>query len=1062
MRIEQQKQILEALQQSIGTDKKTASGIAAEKAAIVKSASGSNTAIQMQNTTYLNPAKEEKKSIAEKIEASSELDAFDRKNQMAVLSNTVSEEDYARMQEEGFSLESTDAHTIITVTDKIKMQLAKAGKKVFGDGLDAAQLEEMTGSAALAQQLEHIFDTADLPVTEENIEAGLEAFSQSQMLGEMSDGAIKYMLDNHLEPTIENIYKAQYSGSAAYRAADNSAVDFPELMGQIENKISEMGFPVNETTMEDSRWLVENEIPLTEENLSYYEKLKEMDFPTDGLKVADAIVNAVAEGKTPKDALLVDGYSLKDQAEHAADVVNQATEEDVAYIINHDMELTVDNLEKAAENRGKENRNQEAGQTRENYTEKGLQLLTAKRQLEEVRLAMTAEANYALLKKGISIDTEPLVKLVDELKKIENDYYANLLASLDVEASPENVALFAETEEKVQQLGQVPAYVLGVKTADVTTIDGAYEQGMQMKEALEKAGTAYETLMTRPRADMGDSMQKAFRNVEDILADLGMDANEENARAVRILGYNGIDITNDSILQMKAADEEVQRMFSNMTPAVVTQLIKRGVNPLEMKFPDLNRVIEQIRTETGKDENEKFSEYLYKLERNHQISEEERSSYIGIYRLIHQVEQTDGAAIGALVHQGAELTMKNLLTAVRSSHKINHMDLSVDDENGATESGKGISITEQIETAYQTNCVRDAADLLTPGKLQQMFDRYPDWQQMSPEEFAQALFQMTDTDAEYESQYLKEQMQMIQNAASSSEEIYRILEQFDLPNTAMNVTALDSMLSNRNRLFRQLLGEESTNPKREKKITSEDIEDIKEKIIEDFGEAISEPEELAKMQETLGKVAENVMKTMIDSDHVTSIDIRNMRLMQAQLSVNQAFAKKEQYSVPVLVGDKVTNVSLKIVRDVDTKGIVDIMLENELSGKIAATFRAKEEGISGLVVTDKQETRQLLADHMGLFASAIQESDGEQLDLRFAVEPNLDLNHFSGAVQEKKHSIQNDQNLYDVVQPDGEDGATQIEKNEKLQDTESSVYKVQTTRLYHIAEAFIRTMSELS
>ena len=96
---------------------------------------------------------------------------------------------------------------------------------------------------------------------------------------------------------------------------------------------------------------------------------------------------------------------------------------------------------------------------------------------------------------------------------------------------------------------------------------------------------------------------------------------------------------------MKAADEEVQRMFKNMTPAVVTQLIKQGINPLEMKISDLNRVAEQVRSEVGKDDNQKFSEYLYKLEKNNQITEEERNSYIGIYRLIHQVEQTDGAAI---------------------------------------------------------------------------------------------------------------------------------------------------------------------------------------------------------------------------------------------------------------------------------------------------------------------------------------------------------------------------------------------------------------------------------
>ena len=84
MRVEQQNQILEALQQAAGKDVKTASGIVAEKAKTIKSVSDRQTSIQMKDTTYLNPAREEKKSIAEKIEESSEMDAFERKNQMAV------------------------------------------------------------------------------------------------------------------------------------------------------------------------------------------------------------------------------------------------------------------------------------------------------------------------------------------------------------------------------------------------------------------------------------------------------------------------------------------------------------------------------------------------------------------------------------------------------------------------------------------------------------------------------------------------------------------------------------------------------------------------------------------------------------------------------------------------------------------------------------------------------------------------------------------------------------------------------------------------------------------
>lgn len=165
------------------------------------------------------------------------------------------------------------------------------------------------------------------------------------------------------------------------------------------------------------------------------------------------------------------------------------------------------------------------------------------------------------------------------------------------------------------------------------------------------------------------------------------------------------------------------------------------------------------------------------------------------------------------------MTMKNLLTAVRSSHKTNRMDISVDNDYGESkeQTVNTNSITDQIETAYQTNCMKDAADLLTPGRLQQVFDQHPDWQNMTPEEFAHALAETVDTDAAAEREYLQEQMRMVQEAAAVPDEIYRMLEQFDLPNSAMNVNAIQSMMANRNQLFRQIFGEESTNPDREKK-----------------------------------------------------------------------------------------------------------------------------------------------------------------------------------------------------------------------------------------------------
>ena len=87
--------------------------------------------------TYGNPIKEDEDTVVDDLQKKDELTADDRKNEMAVLSNTVSENDLQEMEKNGFSVNNTDSHTIITVTDKIKAELAKAGVDIsaYGDGL---------------------------------------------------------------------------------------------------------------------------------------------------------------------------------------------------------------------------------------------------------------------------------------------------------------------------------------------------------------------------------------------------------------------------------------------------------------------------------------------------------------------------------------------------------------------------------------------------------------------------------------------------------------------------------------------------------------------------------------------------------------------------------------------------------------------------------------------------------------------------------------------------------------------------------------------------------------
>ena len=632
---------------------------------------------------------------------------------------------------------------------------------------------------------------------------------------------------------------------------------------------------------------------------------------------------------------------------------------------------------------------------------------------------------------------QPLAELVEALKETENQYYEQLLKGQGVEASETNVNLFRETTERVNDLKTVPAYVLGAQGVKDASVAEVHDTGRAMQDTFERANQSYETLMTAPRADLGDSIQKAFRNVDDILNDIGLEATEANQRAVRILGYNQIEITQESVAEMKAADEQVQRVFRNLTPATVTEMIRRGIDPLDMDFSTLNATAEQIKKETSANDERGFGEFLWKLERTEGISQEERASYIGTYRLIHQVEQSDGAAVGALVNQGADITMRNLMMAVRSERRSGKMDYSVDESFGKVEGSgySGTSITDQMEAAYQNNCVKDVADLLTPERMKVVASQTPDWEEMTPEQLKEALAQAQTDDASQDYAYAKEQLDQLSQSAKMTQDIYTVLQKYDIPNTMTNVMAMEAMVNDRNGVFRQIFGESAKGSHKEE--NEEQLARAKEQVLEDFGEAIASPEGLAAAQEQLAEVAENVMKGMIDSDDVTSLDIREMRLLSAQLSIGSMMAKEEQYAIPVQTESGVVGISLKVVRGDGEKGLVDITMETKLHGKIAATFQAKEHGVSGLIASDREDTKELLDSRQESLTAVL--DSGNEADLHYACIADLDLNHFSTGVF-------------------GVDAPEQQETTEKQSDT---TYQVQTTRLYHIAESFVRQVQDL-
>ncbi len=936
-----------------------------------------------------------KDTVADQLERDMQrgTSAEELTNQMAVYANTMSAQDLQKMQEEGFDPMSTDVHTMVTVVDRIKLALAKGGADISSmGGLSDAKIEAMTGDVALSVQIESQLEDMGIPVDEKLAgEIDTAVCKAEELHNPMTEDGVKYLLNNDMEPSIDSVYQASFASGSAEFSEDNAEAFVPsqevpvEMKEQFSHVIAEAGLEESPEIQKDCQWMMEKNIPVTAENLKYFEQIKELNLDLSQEELANIIVDAVAEGKQPGETMLIPEYSLMSQARNLYEKQQQE-----------------------------------------------ISNITVSRQREEARMLMSVQANYALLKKGVAIDTMAIQEVVEELKELEKSYLETILAGETKEETEQNVHTYEVFTEQLTELKEMPAVVLGrVKDVADLTVSQLRERGVPYKDTFEKANERYEALWTAPRKDMGDSMQKAFANIDDILEDLQLDVSDANRRAVRILSYNEMELTKENISLIKSTDATVQRMFKALTPAAVTEMIKTGRNPLDMKVEELTNMAESMADEQNKfAEEDQYAKFLWKLERTGDITPEERESFIGVYRLIHQVEAGDGAAIGALMVQGTEVTLRNLMTAVRSGKRTGR-EFTIDDSFGEIENfdKNELSITEQIEMAFQANCLHEAGEEMTTVKMKQ-FDGEASYMDLSPEQFRDELVSMTQEtvtqeEAEQEKAYVEEVRQEVSRAIESEKRVYEILEKYDLPKTPAFLNGINEMLRDRNSIYRNLL-------KYGKEEDEEDtIEELMQELIEDFGESVKTPKEMADAQRKLEETAENVMKNMLIEKDVSSIDVRGMKLVMTQISaIGKMAEQSETYHIPILLEDQVGNMSLKIVRGSEEKGLVDIALDMDETGTVYGSFRYEAGEVMGDISFERQEVQNIFAEHMQLLAESMREETGLPVSFRFGWDKQTSVDAFY------------------------EDKELDFEPTEE-QDA------VSTKVLYGIARSFMNTMTEI-
>ena len=791
-------------------------------------------------------------------------------NAFAVMATSMSADDVAKMADEGFSpSEMTDSETV-TVLDKIKATLVKSGVNIdgFTDDLSKEEIEQIAGSSAYASAIEAALKEAALPATLENVTEISEALNVSGELTIPSDDAKKYMINNCPEPTVNNFYIANHSSSAdtsanrasyymdetGYVGKNPTDADIESLSPQIEKIISDAGLSVNEQTINEAKWLINKDIPLTKENLTNLENLESVSFPLNTETVALSAASALAEGKNAKDGLLSDPESIHIKA---AKFVESLNFDDVA----------------------------------------------KRRILEETRLILTLEASVSLLKKGINLDTKDLEKLVDDLKQAEKESYAPFLMDndeVDIKKYDDDLTLkldvFKQTVIAIEHVKTAPLSVVGdVAFSEKTpTLNEVAELSDKAKSEFSKAERSYETMMTMPRYDMGDSIKKAFRNVDDILEDLEIEATRLNEKAVRILGYSGMEITEANIEKAVKAEVAVENVITHMTPARTLKMIRDGFNPLDTDIYELSNELLSEDEDTG---NTKYTEFLYKLEKSSEITESEKSAFIGLYRLFRKIEKSDGKLVGDVIKADEKLTFSNIISALRSDRQVG-TDIKIDDSFGTLEKliTHGESITDQILQGFKTK--------------------------------------------ELNKQYAKEEANEIRNIITKEEAIVRALENADSPKSPINMAAANMLLNSRGTIFKGLL-----------KGLDEEEKDVFDKEISELADSFDDEDSAKNAINSFTEKTQEIIKNKAQiADKY--IDVKSLKLLNKQLSIINKMADSRTYEVPVIINGSYTSINLKIVNDTENAGKVKAYFETEETGKVSAEFELRDGKVSGIITTE--------------------------------------------------------------------------------------------------------------
>jgi len=526
------------------------------------------------------------------------------------------------------------------------------------------------------------------------------------LAGGLTDSAVAQILRGGKDITPEQVYAGRYAGGQSNPAMYDN---WENLDRQLARRFDRLGIENTAHNQDAARFLLSHDLPITRYNVDAAVLLRNINMLPDEFLMEQVKVS-LAAGEDPTHMKLlpllstIDMGAVLDTVKKLPDLMPQ----DVKTVMEAGKPLDLHHISEAAKVR--EEAPVGATEPVAQYHVPEQRLITAQRQLVEIQWQMTVQSAIRLAHKGIEINTEPLQELVMHLRALERDGHAASLRALGVADSAQNVTRMEDIFRTVKEIRPV-----------VTSFDAGISAKVMAKEidfnlaGLHKASVAYEASATVPNARYGDTFAKVQGQFGSLLERMEITPSAENIRAAAILSRNNLDVELTAIEAIKLIDAKMTAVMDRLHPMVAAQMLKEGLQPLNMSMDDMLSYIRAFEKFHGYSGWDKVAQYIHEMDRGRALNNLERDGMIAVYRMLNLIQKNGAAALGMGTDEKLPLTMGRLMEAAKVFDKNgrlpNILDAATDDAFGRLELPPG-SIRSALSKAASLSYTDLLADAL--------------------------------------------------------------------------------------------------------------------------------------------------------------------------------------------------------------------------------------------------------------------------------------------------------------------------------------------------------------